>query len=238
MDRWVTDLAGALTWARDLEEVGTVFRRFAHAAGVASHAYAFVGADGRHRHLDTNYHRDWVGHYLAHDYQAIDPVVLEARTAKLPFAWRFLLNRETLSAAQTRLFDEAADFGIRDGLTMPFASDHGQWAVLSFAFESSARMAQVMAAQPNLRLLGIYCHAAVERLLDAAQPATASPLSIQERDCLTGMAAGRSLWDISAALHLPEQQVAFLLRTAREKMGCATTAQAVFRAMADGWITP
>ena len=176
-------------------------------------------------------------HYFANRYQYVDPVVQEARRSHLPFAWRFLLNRpQALTPEQRLLFAEAAEYGIRDGFTIPFHAEGGCIAAMSFAFGSRAEMEHFAAMQSRLKLLALYYHTAIERLLEVAEADTR--LSALERQCLSFLAGGRSLWEISGLLHRPENDVTASLRSARDKLGAATTAQAVDRAIAQGLIAP
>lgn len=235
MDGWIADLTTKLLWADDLEAARGAFHTIAAEAGLDRFAYAALGSHGGQTYLDATYPDEWVGHYVANDYHSIDPVVQEARLSRLPFAWRFLSHRP-LTAAQRRLFDEAAEFGIRDGLTLPFHGKDGSFALLSLAFDGPAQMQKVMGARPKLRLLAVYYHTAVERLLAGPGAADADGLSEREREALSWTARGRTPWDIAAALHLPQDRVAALLRSARERLGAATVAEAIARAQAQGLI--
>lgn len=237
MDKWVGDLTSELLWAEDIPSVQAAFRRLARQAGVDYYVYGNSRPGLERPYIDSTYPDSWMAHYLANRYQFIDPVVLEAQRSHLPFAWRFLTNRTNgLSAAQQRLFAEAAEFGIRDGFTIPFHTAEGCIAVLSYAFTSVERLQEVMNAQSRLKLLAVYYHTAVERLLDVEIPE--DELSPMERQCLTGIANGHSLWEISGRIHRPEPDVAGALRSAREKLGTSTTAQAIAKAITQGLIAP
>lgn len=237
MDQWVADLTTGLLWAEDIPSVQAAFRRLAQQAGVDYYAYGNSRPGLERPYIDSTYPQDWMAHYLANRYQFIDPVVIEAQRSHLPFAWRFLTNRTNgLTPAQQKLFVEAAEFGIRDGFTIPFHSAEGCIAVLSYAFTSLERLQEVMNAQSRLKLLAVYYHTAVERLLDVQSPD--DELSPIERQCLTGIAHGHSLWEISGRIHRPEPDVAGALRSAREKLGTATTAQAIAKAITQGLIAP
>lgn len=237
MDKWVGDLTTELLWAEDIGSVQSAFRRFTKQAGVDYYVYGNSRPGLEQPYIDSTYPADWMAHYLANRYQYIDPVVLEAQRSHLPFAWRFLTNRPgNLSPQQRKLFAEAAEFGIRDGFTIPFHTAEGATAVLSFAFGSVEQLKEVMTAQSRLKLLAVYYHTAVERLLDVEVPE--DELSSIERQCLTGIANGHSLWEISGRIHRPEPDVAGALRSAREKLGTATTAQAIAKAITQGLIAP
>ncbi|HLO76263.1 MAG TPA: autoinducer binding domain-containing protein [Magnetospirillum sp.] len=235
MNDWMADLTFELLWAEDIPAVQRGFRRLSKRAGVDYFVYGNSRPGLGQPYIDSTYPEQWMGHYLASSYQFIDPVVLEAQRSHLPFSWRFLLNRPGgLSPEQRQLFAEAAEFGLRDGFTIPFHTAEGCIAVLSYAFGSAEQLREVMSAQAQLKLLAVYYHTAIERLLDIQTPE--DELSPMERQCLTGIANGHSLWEISGRIHRPEPDVAGALRSAREKLGTATTAQAIAKAITQGLI--
>jgi DNA-binding CsgD family transcriptional regulator len=237
MDNWISDLSAEMLWVEDVVSAQRTFRRFAERANVAFYVYGNSRPGLDQPYIDSTYPQQWMAHYFANRYQFIDPVVLEAQRSHLPFAWRFLMNRSGgLTVAQRQLFEEAAAFGIRDGFTIPFHDATGCVAVLSYAFASPDELQAVMNARAKLKLLAVYYHTVIERLLDVQ--ADEDALSSMERQCLTHMAHGRSLWEISGSLHRPEPDVAGALRSAREKLGTATTAQAVAKAITEGLIAP
>jgi LuxR family transcriptional activator of conjugal transfer of Ti plasmids len=234
---WVTGLTSDVLWAEDLASVQEALRRHAALAGVDFFLYGNSRPGLDQPYIDTTYPAEWCAQYFAKRYQYIDPVVHEAQRSPLPFSWRLLVNRMPgLTPEQKRLFDEAAEYGLRDGYTIPFHAAEGSIAVMSYAFRSLDDMRQVLADQARLKLMAVYYHNAVERLLDIQTPE--DELSPIERQCLTGVALGHSLWEISGRIHRPEPDVAGALRSAREKLGTATTAHAIAKAITLGLIAP
>lgn len=237
MDSWIMEMTEELLWVEDIPTAQATLRRLAHETGVDFFAYGNSRPGLETPYWDSTYPAAWISHYLANRYQFVDPVVLEAQRSHLPFAWRFLLNRsQPLGPEQQRLFAEAAEYGIRDGFTIPFHAESGFVAAMSFAFRSRAEMEHFASLQPRLKLLALYYHTAIERLLEVVEADNA--LSVMERQCLSFLAGGRSLWEISGLLHRPENDVTASLRSARDKLGAATTAQAVDQAIAQGLISP
>jgi DNA-binding CsgD family transcriptional regulator len=62
-------------------------------------------------------------------------------------------------------------------------------------------------------------------------------VSARELDCLKWTAAGKTAWEASVILGISERTVRFHLNAAREKMNCATTAQAVAKAVSRNMIS-
>lgn len=234
MNHWISDLTTEVLWAPDLTAARTAFRRLAAEAGVETYAYARFEAPGDIAYLDTSYDAGWVDRYVDHGYHRVDPVLAEGMRTHLPFAWRFLVNRPSLSAVQRRVFDEAAEFGIREGLSIPFHARRGCAGMTSLAFSDPRRLRDAVTAQPNLRLLALYYHSAVERLLgDEVECAGLRPF---EHRCLTWAASGRSPEEISTLTNRPETEVAAALRAVRDKLGTATTVQAAAKAVGLGLV--
>jgi DNA-binding CsgD family transcriptional regulator len=67
---------------------------------------------------------------------------------------------------------------------------------------------------------------------DSVGPSDALIVSSRELDCLKWVAAGKSAWEASVILGISERTVRFHLNSAREKLDCATTTQAVAKAVA------
>ncbi len=237
MDSWIMEMTEELLWVDDIESAQATLRKLAKDAQVDFFAYGNSRPGMESPYWDSTYPAEWMEHYFLNRYQFVDPVVQEAQRSHLPFAWRFLLNRpEGLSPEQRLLFAEAAEHGIRDGFTIPFHTDNGCIAAMSFAFRSRAEMEHFATMQPRLKLLALYYHTAVERLLDVSLPE--NELSALEQQCLIALADGRSLWEISGMLHRPQSDVTASIRSARDKLGATTTTQAVSQAIAQGLISP
>jgi DNA-binding CsgD family transcriptional regulator len=82
----------------------------------------------------------------------------------------------------------------------------------------------------EIRVLASYFHGHVLRIngFDADRDLI---VSARELDCLRWTAAGKTAWEASVILGISERTVRFHLNAAREKLNCATTAQAVAKAV-------
>jgi LuxR family transcriptional regulator, activator of conjugal transfer of Ti plasmids len=83
--------------------------------------------------LISNYPARWTSHYLRNHYQKVDPVILHAQCGGCPFRWGSVFGRNGSSPTQQQLFDEAAEFGICCGLTIPVVDRRGDTAAMTFA---------------------------------------------------------------------------------------------------------
>jgi DNA-binding CsgD family transcriptional regulator len=91
------------------------------------------------------------------------------------------------------------------------------------------------ALRRQLRVLGSYFHEHMLRL-NGHHSERQLLLSARELDCLKWTAEGKTAWEASVILGISERTVRFHLNAAREKLQCATTTQAVAKAVRDNMI--
>lgn len=109
-------------------------------AGVAARldviTFAYLSLPPQHSgkpKLISNYPARWTAHYLQNRYQKVDPVIIRARCGGCPFRWGSDIRGFATSQVQQRLFEEAAEFSIRCGLTIPIVDRRGCNAAVTFA---------------------------------------------------------------------------------------------------------
>jgi DNA-binding CsgD family transcriptional regulator len=83
----------------------------------------------------------------------------------------------------------------------------------------------------ELQIAAVHLHDAVMRAGLLVPPLARPTLSTREREVLQWVAAGKSQQDIGDILSISPRTVEVHLRSAREKLGALTTAQAVGRAI-------
>lgn len=179
--------------------------------------------------LISNYPTNWTSFYLDQRYDAIDPVINFARYSKEPFRWGKQFGCDTHTRSQKRFLDEAAEFGICSGLTIPIHDRRGGMAALTFAanedFPALLRMSYRYHRAFQLIATCLHVHARRThtdlRLVDGVQ------LTRREFECLQWAAKGKSAWEIGQILGIKRRTVAFHLDNARQKLGVRTIAQAV-----------
>jgi DNA-binding CsgD family transcriptional regulator len=82
----------------------------------------------------------------------------------------------------------------------------------------------------EMRVLANYFHGHVLRI-NGHNAGSDLLISARELDCLKWTAAGKTAWEASVILGISERTVRFHLNAAREKLQCATTTQAVAKAI-------
>jgi len=178
--------------------------------------------------LISSYPLGWTSHYLQHRYQRIDPVISNALHNPEPFRWGIDFNSAFLSAAQQQLLDEASQFGIKFGFTVPIHDGHGPIAALTFASDHrSVPFENCVNSQARvLQLMALYFHAHARRKLSSATRTGRTLLSARELECLEWASQGKSAWEIGQIVGISRHTVTSYLDSAKEKLGVRTVIQA------------
>lgn len=179
--------------------------------------------------LISTYPSSWTTHYLRNNYQAIDPVIEEALKMPEPFQWGIDRNLQPLSAAQKELLDQAKQFGICCGFTVPIHDGHGPIAALTFAADMRRPQFEqrIDSYAHVLQLMAMYFHAHARRKITNDQVVGGVRLSPRELECLVWASRGKSAWEISCILGISRNTVAYYLENAKKKLGVRTIVQAV-----------
>ncbi|MES0056678.1 MULTISPECIES: LuxR family transcriptional regulator [unclassified Mesorhizobium] len=179
--------------------------------------------------LISNYPPPWTAHYLQNQYQKVDPVIMRARCGGCPFPWGSDLRGVGKSQIQQRLFAEAAEFGIRCGLTVPIIDRRGCVAAMTFAADTpnSAFLRVAERYEQALQLMATCFHIYARRKLSGNRTVDGVSLTPREYECLQWAARGKSAWAIGCILGIKPRTVAFHLDNAKKKLGVHTKDQAV-----------
>lgn len=179
--------------------------------------------------LISNYPVKWTARYLEQRYQRLDPVIVRALVAPEPFEWGQEVTSEPLSKPQYALLDEAAQFGIRYGFTVPLHNPRGPIAAVTFATDERRASFQRCIEQHRhvLQLMAMYFHAHAQRRLTPNRVIDGVALSPRELECLEWAAHGKSAWEIGRLLNVSRRTAAFHLDNAKTKFGVRTICQAV-----------
>ncbi|MFZ2028856.1 MAG: LuxR family transcriptional regulator, partial [Vitreimonas sp.] len=181
----------------------------------------------------VDYPKGWIEHYSDNNFAPHDPVFNAARNQALPFQWNdeaFLAN---LDDVQLDMLAQAADVGLRNGLTIPIHVPGALPASCSLAIGPDG-------IDPLSTLkahwYAVYSHEAVRRVLSINNPVKRPVLSVRERQCIALIAQGKDDYAVSVILGISEHTAHNIIRRAMGKYGVATRVQAFVRALRDGQI--
>lgn len=183
---------------------------------------------------------NWLDAKLGAALFSCDEYVRAARCETAPILWsdtsRLTSGHMTAEAISSLAID--FDFGIVTGVTIPmrFAGGLGVSSIGCHAEGMS---------WPEFDRVWHQHHHAITTIVNAFDvalrrdfAATRFELSLQQRDCLTWLAAGRQHQQIADRLHLSDRQVETRFRDLRVKLGARTNAQALAICLVFGLITP
>lgn len=234
-------LAEALAGIHDRAHREQVFLQQIEQFGVTRFAYVNTAQATNPLHVETNYPSEWVGRYLSQNYMTLDPVSLEALRTRLPFQWRAALALPVHDRPLARLiFDEAAEFGLVEGLAVPIHAAGGV-SIMSMAVDDTALFKPSAQRQRQaLHLLSMHYHLACERALaePTAPPMPPPHLTAREREVLLWTAKGKTGWEIAQILRLTERTVVYHVENAKTKLNASSRSHAVVVALGLGLIDP
>lgn len=174
----------------------------------------------------------WGRRYLARGYAFTDPTVRRLGTSTLPFTWADARGFFPDDASARRVMDEAADFRLREGLTIPLMTLDGETAGFSVSGE---RLAISPSDRGMLQLIATYAFGHL-LLLNGQGSAAPARLAPREREALQWAAEGKTDWEIGEVMGISLHGVDFHLRSARSKLGTTNRTQAVAIALRRGLI--
>lgn len=235
--------------AQSVDQQRDVLLAFLRDSGFRYFTYHIVklqGVSGVQPLFTTNYPDEWVNHYGQQAYMRHDPVVVEGPRRQLPFRWTDVAQPRDLDPVQRRIFTEASDFRISNGLTIPIHGRDGEYAALNLIPDGRPEeQVRTLEQQFHLgHLVAFYWHSlAGARMLEqqgqAFPEAAPKPaLSEREREVLTWVARGKSTWDVAQILALSERTVIFHIENAKKKLNAATRTHLVVKAVMDRLIEP
>lgn len=240
----------AMMHTRDVSSWSEILFRLARHQGFNRVLYGVVNS--RHSHFDSaflssNYSSEWRERYDRKGFARVDPVVEHCMSSSLPIVWEpAVFGRPE----QRELYEEASEFGLRSGVTLPVHGPQGEFGVLSFASDAEPDEAfrkSVASALPDLALIRDYAFASSAKFRTGGAkeegartcPVVSRPrLTRRELEVLQWVAVGKSSWEIARITDCSEATVNFHLANVRQKFGVNTRQQAVVKAIALGLISP
>lgn len=182
---------------------------------------------------------EWRAHYDANGFAKSDGILGWGNTTAAPTTWMTFRQDQETKGAKTRIYDEAGEFGLRDGFYLPIHQHDG--SILAVSMMASQKLPETRSTLAALHMLAVYYHLAAERLGLIAKPQPAFQpdrpiLTKRQLECLKWIRAGESSWEIGRILNLSEHTVNEHLQAARKRLGVRTTTQAVLEAAARGLI--
>jgi len=203
--------------------------------GLPMFAYLLLSEQRSAPLLISNYPGAWTEHYLAQRYDRLDPVIgTAARTAE-PFEWGPDFRVCERSASCGKFFGEAAEFGIRFGLTIPIRDKQRRLAAVTFATDERGTVFRrsIETYRSGLHLMALFFHRKACSTLDPERRIDGIKLSPRQFECLGWAARGKSAWDTSQIIGISRRTVLFHLEAAKAKLDVRSMQHAVAKFLAE-----
>jgi LuxR family quorum sensing-dependent transcriptional regulator len=175
---------------------------------------------------------DWSRRYFSHGYIFRDPTIRTVQASSSAFLWSELEPAYRDDTTARRVMEEAGDFKLRQGFTIPLTTVEGDVAGISLAGE---KLEVAPEDRGVLTLLATYALGRTILLREASEQPQVK-LTPREREALQWAAEGKSEWEIGERMGISEHGVDKHMRSAREKLGTRTRVHAVAEAIRLGLI--
>jgi DNA-binding CsgD family transcriptional regulator len=198
--------------------------------------------DRKQQYMLGGYPTEWVDHYFVNEYLRLDPVIAHCQAHSTPLLWPSTNTPPTGSdkrnRAVWRMFNEAREFGLDSGISIPVHGLGCRWGLMSFAAKTPMSLQDLQHLVPHLHLLAHCIHDVGRRYAPGIAPPATAHLTAREIECLHWVAAGKTSWEIGRLLSVAERTVVFHLQNATHKLGVSGRQAAIARAIVAGLITP
>jgi len=195
---------------------------------VVYHSSKFGASPSSDPYIRLTYPASWIKRYLQMGYVDIDPVVREGFRRTLPFRWNDL---KIQTATEGAFLADALAHGVGPyGYSIPVIGKHGHRALFSISFSRSEEewRSFLAATQSTLIEIANRLHA---RVIAEVFGQDRPHLATRELECLRWVALGKDTGEIAVILDISPHTARDYLKSARFKLDCVTSAQAVSKAV-------
>lgn len=233
LNQWFVRLTEQMSLAHDDAAVASVLQRMTKEAGFSYFAYLNLQAETQT--AISTYPKEWQVRYFDMKFALIDPIVLNAKTRPEAFAWS---NTVTYGMSKERraFYGEAAEFGIRSGISVPINTGFGRMAMLTLA-SSEPNAGEGLDLSPVMAAASFgQVHSRMEVMRIRPTRRTNIKMKADELTCLRWSSEGKTMQDIADIENTTYSNVAFFIRNAKEALGVKSLPQATAMAKEFGLI--
>jgi LuxR family transcriptional activator of conjugal transfer of Ti plasmids len=232
LNQWFEHLTEHMSLVTNEIDAQKVLDRLTAEAGF--NGYAYVSLQPSTVKVISNYAQSWQDRYSEEKFLKIDPVMRGLRKRIGAFTWAAPTGR--VSKEQRRFFAEAAEFGIRSGVSIPVNVGFGHVALLTLASEDP-KFAESRQIDPIIAAGAIgQMHTRLDVMNIVPKLQIPVRLKPDEVTCLRWSAEGKSMKAIATVEDTSYANVCFHLRNAKQALGAMSLPQATAIATALGLI--
>ncbi|MER9577849.1 LuxR family transcriptional regulator [Mesorhizobium sp. M0400] len=179
-----------------------------------------------------NFPDEWQKRYFEMGYDRIDPIIKTSRTRAGAFRWSEVYDDVSTTEDERRVFDEAATFGLRSGVSVPLHGPDGSFAIMSFAQAWDGEFQNRTIAY--LQLAALHFHLKVAKFDNSGAIEEMPNLSLREKECILWTAKGKSSWEIGKILGISGNTANFHIKNVMRKMDTSSRTAAATKAVQFG----
>lgn len=172
---------------------------------------------------------EWQKRYFEMGYDRINPIIKTSRKRAGVFRWSEVYNDGSTTEDERRVFDEAATFGLRSGISVPLHGPEGSFAIMSFARPWDREFQNRTITY--LQLAALHFHLMVAKLANSDGIEGAPNLSVREKECILWTARGKSSWEIGTILGISANTVNFHIKNVKQKLDASSRTLAAIKAI-------
>jgi LuxR family transcriptional activator of conjugal transfer of Ti plasmids len=230
---WFEKLIEASALASDRASLAMAIGRLAKELGFDR--YAYINLQATASFAVSDYPQEWQQRYFAKSYSAIDPVVTTAKRCWSIFSWTNSIAERRPRKELRTFAEEASDFGIRSGISIPIVTGFRHMAMLTFATgASSVRADDINPAVAAATVAQLHARFTSHRSNPTSQKEVR--LKPEELLCLRWSAEGKSMKMISQIEDIAFGNVRFYIENSKTALGAVSLPQATATAKVLGLI--
>lgn len=183
--------------------------------------------------LSWSWPEQWRERYLEKDYVSVDPTVSALQFTSNPYSWKEALGFQEYGKAERRVFDEASQFGMCDGLVIPITGIRTGTALITITGPAT----EIPKIQRRaLFIVAVTAHQRIRDFVTGPVSTNVVTLTPRERECVSWAAAGKTDADIADILSISVHTATAHLKNAARKYRVNTRGQVIVHALRNGAI--
>ena len=218
----------------DIEEMVQKLRDLLGVDHLVYHSSKLGSSPSADPYIRLTYPASWIKRYLQMGYVDVDPVLREGFLRTLPFDWSEL---EIKTKREMEFLEDALAHGVGPfGISIPVRSKRGHRGLVSLS-SSGPHEKWIAFCQQNLGMAIEVANRLHRRVIKDVFGEDQPHLTERELECLRWVAQGKDAGAIATILAISPHTARDYLKSARFKLDCVSSAQAVSKAVKLGLLT-
>ena len=184
-------------------------------------------------HFLDNIPEPWKKRYESEEYYKDDFRVAHCKRNNSPLIWPS--SKSSLTTINKKIVSEAADYGIKSGISFPFHGAGCEFGMFSASTSENFQKSTLNNpfTQYEVQLFGC---ALFDYLAAKEKKKNIKALTNREKECLQWVSIGKTSWETSMIMGISERTVIFHIQNATSKMNTPSRTSAAVIALMNGAI--